>query len=1587
MYQGIYNENEFYSDHYLHEVLSQDLEDLFAQWDEREENPAKELASMRAEYLKVLDRYQKCKDGAGRIQAARPFLWKIINLLGYNQSEPWWESDDGHSVLPLFSRFRRNGDSFDSLLVFDLYPDTEQETSLLEERFSEDRYSEDIEAGKKETGRNLEEILSGLIFRQNHPPRWVLILSLEELILVDRSKWGEKRTLRLNLREIYDYKNTEGYRAFCALSLRESLAPGEGESLLDQLNENSHKHAFSVSEDLKFSLREAIELIGNEAVYQIGADTILAMPKGEESLSKECLRYMYRLLFLFYIEARPELGYAPMGDEIYLKGYSLESLRDLAEGPEPVSEEQQKGLYLDRSIKILFKLIAEGTGQSKQLSQRQTGSNLFRMQPLKSHLFDANLTPMLNQVEFPNKILHKVLELMSLSRRKKGKKSRRGRISYVQLGINQLGAVYEGLLSYRGFIAREELFEVKSEKEGNDKSELEAAIFVTREQLAQFNDKEKMTREDGSFKSYPRHSFIYRLTGRDREKSASYYTPEVLTQCLVKYSLKELLKDKTADEILHLTVCEPAMGSAAFLNEAINQLSEEYLTRKQKEIGVTIPHADYTEEKQRVKSYMADRNVFGVDLNPVAVELGEVSLWLNTIFSGGFVPWFGFQLKNGNSLIGARRETLLVSSLLPKANSPWHQLKPERNTNWKQSIPITTAKIFHWLLPDPGMADYTDKVVKELAADGISACKEWRNAQLKPFSDREVDTLRQLTSSADKLWLVWAKHLANLREQTTDYLPVFGQKNEDGNVTSYFFKDSIINNEVMIQGVQNSSEYQRLKLAMDYWCALWFWPLDQTELLPDRKTWLDEMNLLLANGLAEDSRSEGMLFDSQDLGELDFDSLKDEIGQVNVPALIESSPRLQLVEQLSLGYKFFHWELEFADIFAQKGGFDLILGNPPWIKVQWDEKGVLGEKEPLFIVRKLSASKVATLRTQTFDSFPILKEEYLKEYYTSAGFQNFLNANVNFMELKGMKANLYKCFLPLSWRIGQDDGIKSFIHPEGVFDDPRGGHLRREIYLRLRYHFQFQNELSQELFPEVDHHMKFSLNISSKKNNEINFISMANIFNTSAIDTSFIHKGLGPIIGIKDDKGKWNQFGHKSRLIQILEEHLALFAELYDEEGTDALEARFPALHTKELIEVLGKFAAYPKKLKDLKGKYYSTQHWNEVNSQQDGTILRKTQFPESPAQWVVSGPHFYLGNPFYKTPRSKCLLNGDYDNIDLSDLPENYLPRTNFIPDCSSEEFLIRTPKVPWEIHKREDVSAYYRFINREMLNQTQERTLLTTILPLASSHINSCLSIVFREERNLLLFFTASLSLPFDYRVKSTGMGHANISLMKNMPFLMDDNQNNALFTRGLAIVALNEFYSKLWIKNYDSVFQIQTWFKKDPRLSNDFYRNLTPEWNRNCALRTDYTRRQALVEIDVLVAREMGITLEELIAIYRIQFPVLRQNEQDSWYDTRGRIIFTCSKGLTGVGLPRKKRAVDEKNGISYGIYTADRQEEGILLGWEDVKDLQEGDRVSKTWMDDTLPGGPREKTVTYYAPFDCCDREADYREVWGNLENDS
>ena len=368
---------------------------------------------------------------------------------------------------------------------------------------------------------------------------------------------------------------------------------------------------------------------------------------------------------------------------------------------------------------------------------------------------------------------------------------------------------------------------------------------------------------------------------------------------------------------------------------------------------------------------------------------------------------------------------------------------------------------------------------------------------------------------------------------------------------------------------------------------------------------------------------------------------------------------------------------------------------------------------------------------------------------------------------------------------------------------------------------------------------------------------------------------------------------------------------------------------------------------------------------------------------------------------------------LDLTALPDDYLPRTNYVPACDASEYERRTPTVLWtggSSSAPRRVTDYYRVLNRRRVGPTDERNLITALIPRETAHI--AIASVFRDVSACLDLAALSMSIVLDFFIKSSGAGDIWQGWLTRLPILTDDchpGLRAALWLRALRLNCLTTHYADLWselcavdllnteeaegdagdegdhgagttvtagpaLPSIDA-FRIDAWTRPDPRLPAD-WDTLPATWNRAVALRTDFTRRQALVEIDVLAALALGLTLEELLTIYRVQFPVMRQYEADTWYDANGRIVFTVSKGLPGVGLPRQAVKGDTAWTLRPpGGATA----ANTALGWEDVRGLREG-VVIRRIADDTLPDGPVERLIEYHAPFDRCDREQDYRAAW-------
>lgn len=1586
---GITNKNEYFTNHYFSTVFEENASATISGWNaearESEEirTPWSLLRQNARQYYTAHDKFVRSSVNMQVLANIRTLADNYLKSLGYPEAKPEVITvDDGLSVPVYLEMTKSNGAP---LLWVLLSASKETDAGIMESFvFNADDVDEDA-AGALYKGvlgeMPNEDLVTKILFGSAEPPRFIMLIGMNQIALIDRNKWNEKRYLQFELEEIFSRLENTTLQAMAVLLHRDSLCPDDGKVLLDELDEQSQKNASGVSQDLKYALRESIELLGNEVLYdmktRLGRD-LEADPVDAGQLTLECLRYMYRMLFVLFIEARPELGYAPIKAQSYYSGYSLESLRDIADNIRDDVDEVGDGYYLHETLAKLYELIYDGYPKTEDELQKATGSDslhdMFLIAPLKAHIFDPEYTRMITAAKLRNRCMLRIIDLMSLTRATGRKNGRRGRISYANLGINQMGAVYEALLSYRGFIAEQDLYEVK--RKGDTFNELDVGYFVSESELEQYDEDERVRYESGEKKGklrmYEKGTFIYRLAGREREKSASYYTPEVLTKCLVKYALKELLEGKTADEILELTICEPAMGSAAFLNEAINQLAEAYISRKEKETGEVIGYEDRFNELQKVKMYIADRNVYGIDLNPVAVELAEVSLWLNTIYEGGFVPWFGTQLVNGNSLIGARRQVYRVENVQSTSKGlRWYEMEPERVPLGKKRMP--KKQIYHFLLGDPGMCSYSDKVIKSLEPDKIKEMVKWNKKFTEPITDDDVITLLRLSAAIDELWQAQIRLRKEVGAKTQDTLSIFGHTDDaEDSHTTIRQKDKIFSELYKSEHMRNAGPYARLKFAMDYWCALWFWPIDKANLLPTRSEFLFDMSLILEGTMASvnvtDSVKGGQLsLFPTEMEQMAMDII-DTYGTdtiVDIPRLRKENPRLDLAARIAEQNKFMHWELEFADLFATRGGFDLIIGNPPWIMLGWNEQDVLSDKQPMFAIKKLSAAQTTEHRENTLKDFTTRKL-YFSEYESMAGEQNFLNALQNYPLLVGMKANLYKCFLPLAWGKSCESGVAAFVHPEGVYDDPQGGALREKLYPRLRYHFQFANE--RKLFPEVDHHTTFSLNVYGGPL-MVSFDTISNLYDAKSIVECYKVDATAMIPGIKDENGDWNVKGHPDRIIHVTKKELMVFAKLFD--GNEEWKrATLPALHAGLYVSVLERFADYPSSVNDYSGNMITSTMWNETNAQKDKTIKPNTHFPEQPLSLIYSGSHVQIANSLFKTSRRICEKNSDFDNIDLTAISDNYLQRCKYDIYCSVDDYTSRIPDTPWGTK----FDQHFRLASRAMLNQGGERTLTCAIIPKKVAHVHAVISLTFNNSVDTVLLAGCEASLPFDFLVKCLGKSNLFISTIAIFPMLKGRWQEDIVL-HSLILNCVNKYYEELWSELFDITFIRQRWSKSDPRLANTKFSTLTQEWTWDTPLRTDYERRQALVEIDVLTAMALGMTLEQLKTIYRIQFPVLQSYEADTWYDANGRITFTNNRSLTGVGFSRPEW---ENAGAVQPVRRGDAPWDGVM------KHAPAGYVFARTIMDDTMPGGPVERTIEYVAPFDRCDREQDYEIAWKFFE---
>ncbi len=1382
------------------------------------------------------------------------------------------------------------------------------------------------------------------LFVADDGPRFALVLAGPWLLITERERWPEGRYLAINLQLVAeradDKRGGETDRALACVDA-ESLAPdAEGDIWWTNVIDESIKHTVGVSQDLREGVRLSIEIIANEVVARRAAQGLEPLAaEMAQPLAQQSLRFLYRILFLLYAEASPELAVLPVGEPAYERGYSIDRLRELTL-VELASARSLSATHLYDSLGVLFRMVDQGHDGGDDEPALAEG---LTFRSLRADLFKPEAIALIDDVKLGDAALQQVCRHLLLSKQAAGRD--RGFISYAQLGINQLGAVYEGLMSYTGFFATEDLYEVAK---NGDSSKGSWVVPATRIEGISSNDFVRAVDPDTK-ESKPvihrRGTFVYRLAGRERQQSASYYSPEVLTRFVVGQALEELLDqdgEKTpARAILDLTVCEPALGSGAFAIEAVQQLAEQYLTRRQDERRKRIDPEDYAAELQKVKAYIALHQVYGVDLNQQAVEFAEISLWLATMGKGLAAPWFGLHLRRGNSLVGARRSVLPMTALNEKG---WLQATPEDKplSGFGEDL---HGFVHHFLVPTDGWGSTVDaKEAKGLAAEALERVKEWRKALRPKPRKTQISELSALARRVEVLWQLTLRRLQIAESQVRRRIDVWGAADlpAGGDVTREQIEESLANPR---------GAYQRLRRVMDTWCALWFWPLtDEIATVdglvvapPTLEQWIDALQQLLGLELKV-SRKDYQQFsfadiDSwEDLGVAEDNDLV--FAQAKDPAaVLAHHPWLVVCERLAARQGFFHWELDFGPVFAQ-GGFDLQVGNPPWVRPRSDVDALLAEGDPWFqLAVKPSESEVHARREDTLER-PGIRPLVVENTAEVAGLGAFVGDHRTFPHLKGLQPDLYRCFMEQAWRHRSGEGVVSLIHPETHFTDEKAGFLREAVYCRLRRCWLFVNELQ---FFDAGHQKQYGIHVYGGSRSPL-FLSASSLYHPETVVRSLLHDGSGPEPGMKDVDGNWDLRPHARRIITVTDYTLNSWKELLEKPDVPVRWTRMVFSVNASMASVLAKLSG-ARRLGEL-GLQFSAG-WNEKTDRTKGYFQKRWHIHDSWNDVILQGPHLYVATPMYKSPRRTMKSKGDWWATDFESLSENAIPATGYEP--AGQRARYNQDYTSWQhdvAGKVETVSARdcYRLAWRGMANNVSERTFFPAIIPPGAAHINSVHSAAAKDRSlaSVVLAAGSAASLLCDFSVRVAPKSGIYQGVFDRLPVVMDDALRTELSLRTLRMNCLTKAYADLWNKCFVDAMRSDSWAGGFDHRQRRSLGDVESEWSWDIPLRVPADRRQALVEIDALVALGLGLTANELCTIYRTQFPVLCEYDRKGrLYDSNGRIV------------PQE-----------------------VVKVWR-----AKGDDLGVEERTATNEAG---STYTYELPFQFLDREADMREAYAVFE---
>lgn len=474
-------------------------------------------------------------------------------------------------------------------------------------------------------------------------------------------------------------------------------------SKLKELAEESHKKQIEITDKLGLQVRESvikfIKILDrankeskSELLYGVPNDTIYQM-----SVST-----IIKLVFVLYAEQKSML---PHGELLYDKAYGLHTLMSLL-NEQKASEELAHRSDAYQQILALFNIIYHGSNHPDMLSPRYSGE-----------IFDPQKFPLLFDERFEpkNEEIYEILWLLTHAEGKIGKETITQSFSYHSLNVEHIGYIYEGLLAYsvdrsgqtplikfapKGneyAIKADELLHVSDDKLGEfiknntqqnkapTAKQLENRFAPEQEALEKLivlepEYQDALTPYASLIHEVVPSFSLYLSTSTKRRATGAHYTPEALTAKMVKTTLDPHLYDeqgllKSAKEILSLKIADIAMGSGAFLVQTIRYMSERLVEAWQQALNATeeslcMPYAlpctssaslpipkEYDEQKRYAKRFVARECIYGVDINPLAVEIAKISIWLETLDKSLPFTFIDHAFKHGDSLVGVIQES------------------------------------------------------------------------------------------------------------------------------------------------------------------------------------------------------------------------------------------------------------------------------------------------------------------------------------------------------------------------------------------------------------------------------------------------------------------------------------------------------------------------------------------------------------------------------------------------------------------------------------------------------------------------------------------------------------------------------------------------------------------------------------------------------------------------------------------------------------------------------------------------------------------------------------------------------------------